>query len=323
MEDGYGKCYETGVSAMKKRKNKDAFFAICAVALLAAGVFGIAVFTSEGGFSSRAQEVAGQTDPYLWIGEEMSGENMQASADTPEDGLIGMPISEPTPEPAATTPPEESSQPEVTDVPDEPGPTPFVCPKPADLTWPGSALEDGKVVVVLDPGHGGNDCGTVAKGKKVYEKDITLSIVKKMKPLLEDQGITVLLTREEDVYVGLEDRADYCNDANADAFVSIHVNSYDKSTKVGGLECYYYGESGACKTLAEDVVRYLEDNTDIPLRGVRSNDYKVLTHTACTAILVETGYITSPTDLDNLTSDKFQDKLAQGLVDAILTSLGY
>lgn len=311
---------------MRNRNNRNVFLAIGAAALLVVAVFGIAVFTSEGGFKPKTQEVAGQTDPYLWMGEEISDFDMQASANTMEDAPTGTPISEPSPEPSpepvVMSNPTASPAPGDTDVPDDPGPTPFVCPKPADLTWPGSALKDGKVVVVLDPGHGGNDCGTVAKGKKIYEKDITLSIVKKMKPLLEEQGITVLLSRDKDVYVGLGDRADYCNDADADAFVSIHVNSYDKSSKVSGLECYYYEESGACKTLAEDVVKYLKENTDIPMRGVRSNDYKVLTHTKCTAILVETGYITSPTDLANLTSDEFQDKLAKGLVDAIVSSLG-
>lgn len=237
------------------------------------------------------------------------------------------PTQEPTSEPTAKPTAVPAKDPEPTPIPTPtpipiPTATPFVCPKPAGLTWPGSALEDGQVVVMLDAGHGGHDSGTMTKDKKVYEKTINLNVAQKMKSLLEEKGITVLMTRDQDTFVSLEDRAEYCNSRAADLFVSIHVNSYDKSSRIGGLECYYYPGSVPCSTLAQDVVNYLSRNTTIPTRGVKSQDYYVLKGTACTAILVEMGYITNPTDAANLLSEEFLDNMAQSLTDAIVSSLG-
>lgn len=234
--------------------------------------------------------------------------------------------SSPTAKPNPTANPEETpkptpSAPTPTPIP-EPTATPYVFPKPPTLSWPSSIYDDDQILMVLDAGHGGTDSGTLSKDKKTYEKDINLSLVLKMKPLLEEKGITVVLTRSQDVFVSLEDRVALANGMATDVFVSIHVNSYDKSSNVRGLECYYYPGSVPCSTLAGDVVSHLKNNTSIKVRGVREGKYHVLADTSCTAILVETGYITNSTDLANLTSDSYQDTLAQSLVDAITKSMG-
>ena len=82
--------------------------------------------------------------------------------------------------------------------------------------------EQNSPLVVLDAGHGGNDQGTCAGD--ILEKDINLSIVKKLAKKLEAEGATVLLTRDDDFKVGLEGRANIANDAGADFFISIHCN---------------------------------------------------------------------------------------------------
>lgn len=91
--------------------------------------------------------------------------------------------------------------------------------------------------IVLDPGHGGKDPGAMAFGLK--EKDIVLGIAKKLAPVLEKElGCEVLLTRDADTFISLEERTAIANTENADLFVSLHINAHP-SAKVRGLETYY------------------------------------------------------------------------------------
>lgn len=91
--------------------------------------------------------------------------------------------------------------------------------------------------IVIDPGHGGKDPGAMAFGMK--EKDIVLQIAKDLAPVLERElGCEVLLTRDSDVFVPLEERTAIANTENADLFVSLHVNAHP-SANVRGLETYY------------------------------------------------------------------------------------
>src|SRR5512140_1483715 len=96
--------------------------------------------------------------------------------------------------------------------------------------------------IVIDPGHGGKDPG--ARGQRgTEEKDITLNVALKLRDLLSRQrGIRVLMTRERDEFVELEDRAKFANGQEADLFVSIHVNSHPQRS-VKGIEVYHFGEA--------------------------------------------------------------------------------
>lgn len=91
--------------------------------------------------------------------------------------------------------------------------------------------------IVIDPGHGGKDPGAMAFGMK--EKDIVLDIAKKLAPILEKElHCEVLLTRNQDVFISLEERTAIANTKNGDLFVSLHINAHP-SAKVRGLETYY------------------------------------------------------------------------------------
>lgn len=95
----------------------------------------------------------------------------------------------------------------------------------------------GVKTIVLDPGHGGKDPGAVANGVK--EKDIVLKLAKSLKPLLEQQlGYEVILTREDDTFLSLEERTAIANTKGADLFISLHVNAH-RSGKVQGVETYF------------------------------------------------------------------------------------
>ncbi len=117
-------------------------------------------------------------------------------------------------------------------------------------------------IVVLDPGHGGKDCG--ANSNKICEKTITLSIGKITKKILESRGYKVFITRDSDKYISLTDRTKFANDKNADVFVSIHANSLPKSSKnyhtTSGIETYFLStaRSERARKVAE-----LENKDDI------------------------------------------------------------
>ena len=137
-------------------------------------------------------------------------------------------------------------------------PEPEITPEPI----PESQVEEDHTIVVLDAGHGGKDGGTF--NGSIIEKDITLSVAMKMKELLEEEEeIEVVLTREDDTFLSLEDRVKTAKSVKgADLFVSVHCNSYEADTSVYGLECYYYEESEIGKICADtfigDLKRYGE-----------------------------------------------------------------
>ena len=90
--------------------------------------------------------------------------------------------------------------------------------------------------VVIDPGHGGNDPGSVSKDKKTYEKNLTLTISKRLAEKIRSSypDVKVVLTRDKDVFVPLVDRAKKANNVHADLFISIHINSV-KSTSANAF----------------------------------------------------------------------------------------
>lgn len=101
------------------------------------------------------------------------------------------------------------------------------------------------ITIVLDPGHGGKDFGACENGAK--EKDINLSVAKKLRDMIEKElkDVKVVMTRLSDVYLTLQERADVANDAGGDLFMSIHVNSIDKKSpgrqSVKGSSVYVLG----------------------------------------------------------------------------------
>ncbi|MDR1377134.1 MAG: N-acetylmuramoyl-L-alanine amidase [Synergistaceae bacterium] len=96
--------------------------------------------------------------------------------------------------------------------------------------------KSGKLLVVLDPGHGGKDPGAVGNGFR--EKDINLAIGLKMERSLKNKGFDVKMTRNTDIYLKLQERTDIANKANADMFVSIHVNALPPGKNSSGFEIY-------------------------------------------------------------------------------------
>lgn len=101
-------------------------------------------------------------------------------------------------------------------------------------------------IIVLDPGHGGEDVGALSQDKKLREKDIALSVSKKTASLLKERGYKVLLTRSNDRFIKLRSRTSFANDKGAHLFISIHANAApnkEKAKILNGIETYFLSPS--------------------------------------------------------------------------------
>lgn len=176
----------------------------------------------------------------------------------------------------------------------------------------------GSAVVVIDAGHGGKDPGTMVAG--AYEKNIDLQVARKIASLLAQRGITVVMTRDRDEFIELEDRADVANRRDADLFVSIHSDSApDRS--ISGFTLYVANDASRESYKAAQAVSATMSRTGSGTRGIREADYKVLMQTTCPAILVELGYLSNFTDARRLQDNSFQTRLAQAIAAGILDYL--
>jgi N-acetylmuramoyl-L-alanine amidase len=178
---------------------------------------------------------------------------------------------------------------------------------------------NGRTVVVIDPGHGGPDPGAVGIGG-LKETDIVLDIGRQVTAFLEQQGVTVIQTRNAEYDLGLEPRVQMANRANAAVFVSIHANAISMSRPdINGLETYYY-VSG--KALADTVHRTILEELGVPDRRVRSGRFYVLRRTSMPSILVETGFVTGAQDAARLRDAGFRSRMATAIARGILRYLG-
>ena len=109
----------------------------------------------------------------------------------------------------------------------------------------GSAATVKLRTVVIDPGHGGKDPGCVSRDKKTYEKDITLDVGLRLRDKIQARypDVKVIMTRDDDTFVELENRAVTANKADANLFISIHVNAVEKGTTANGYSIHTLGQS--------------------------------------------------------------------------------
>lgn len=215
--------------------------------------------------------------------------------------------------------------------------TPFVPPPTPEITPPPIEIPEGKtmeeVMVVIDAGHGGNDPGTTSPYEDdFYEKEVTLDIALKVRDLLTEAGIDVIVTRDTDTRLANNQREDLmlraqlANDNSATLFVSIHVNAYDLKFKgarqVNGMEIYYLNkqpiyEGFNSEQFAGIMGKAIQTQNGIYNRGIIENDLSVLRNTKMPAVLVETAYITNQEDHDRLKSDEFRTNTAIGITEGI------
>jgi len=179
-------------------------------------------------------------------------------------------------------------------------------------------IPSGRVVVMIDPGHGGKDSGAVGIGG-LQEKNIILPISQKLARILQQNGVQVILTRDSDYFVSLQGRVDLAERANADVFVSIHANSAGlERPDVSGLETYYYDSGlGLARIVHNSILR----SVNVRDRGVRRARFYVLRKSSMPSILVEAGYMTGREDIAKLRNPQYQNQMAEAIARGVLQYL--
>ncbi len=188
-------------------------------------------------------------------------------------------------------------------------------------------------IVVIDAGHGGADPGKIGVNDAL-EKDINLSIALKLKEVLEEKGITVVLTREGEDGLYQEDdankkRADMAKrceiiaESGCSIAVSIHQNSYHEEA-VSGPQVFYYTGSVEGQKLAtviqEELIVQLSPAKE---RSAKANDsYYLLKKAVCPIVIVESGFLSNWNEAGLLVTDEYQEKIAQAIADGVEKFLG-
>lgn len=171
--------------------------------------------------------------------------------------------------------------------------------------------------LVVDAGHGGKDPG--ASGNSVIEKEVTLDVAQRLEAKLENNGATVLMTRDSDVYPTLSDRVNFANSQHADSFVSVHVNT-SSSSSASGTETYwnslYFGAQS--EALAYSIQNQLYQNIGTVNRGVKQADFYVIKNTQMPSVLVELAFLSNLSDAKKLADPVYRDRAAQGILQGIL-----
>ncbi|NLZ80688.1 MAG: N-acetylmuramoyl-L-alanine amidase CwlD [Clostridiales bacterium] len=187
-------------------------------------------------------------------------------------------------------------------------------------------------VVVIDPGHGGFDPGKVGVNKAL-EKDINLSIALNLKELLEQEGILVIMTREEDVGLyketdsnkkvsDMKKRCEIIDESNCDLAVSIHQNSFS-SASISGPQVFYFETSIEGQRLASIIQKQLIDILKPKKERVEKadNNYYMLKKVKTPSVIIECGFLSNAEEAMLLTEGNYQEKIALAIKNGILEYL--
>src|SRR5438093_9399767 len=193
-------------------------------------------------------------------------------------------------------------------------------------------------VVVLDPGHGGQDSGATCGG--VLEKDLSLDVARRVDRLLDSEGIATLMTRLGDSYVSLADRAAFGNRVKDSIFVSIHFNE-DNKPVASGVETSYAARqitsgstlaswlpfvsrppSNSPKPESQSLAGFIQEalvaRTRSVDRGTQAKQFFVIANVTSPAVLIEGGFITNKDELSKLATEDYRDQLAAAVPDGLL-----
>lgn len=195
--------------------------------------------------------------------------------------------------------------------------------------------------IVIDAGHGGKDSGARNDAYGLLEKNLTLDVARRLRALLKQAGFDVVMTRDSDVYIPLDQRPKVANRVNADLFISLHFNAAASST-ASGFESYaftpqFQASSKYPRPTSKDGKRYAGNDQDPwnalityhleralvqrlggPDRGMKRARWGVLKTLECPGVLTELGFVSHPPTAQKLRSAAFRQTLAQSLFDGIV-----
>lgn len=190
-----------------------------------------------------------------------------------------------------------------------------------------SGRADANNLIVIDSGHGGKDPGKVGING-VDEKDVNLKIALKLKKILEEQGMTVIMTREDENSLAdsksedMQKRVAMINEGKPALAVSIHQNSYP-SEEVHGAQVFYYTNSTDGERAARIMQEALLDVDSDNKRKEKANDtYYMLKRTEVPVIIVECGFLSNQSEAKLLATEEYQERLAQAIAKGIIDYIG-
>lgn len=170
-----------------------------------------------------------------------------------------------------------------------------------------------EATIVIDAGHGGHDPGAVTD--YYNEKTITLDTAIRLANRLRDTGANVILTREADQFISLNDRVWEAHRTNADVFISLHYDALEQANVMSGTTTYYYSDQDF--PLAEGINGALQQYGPLPNNGVRRGDYFVLRENAQPSVLLELGYLNNDHDIRVVNTDAYQATIVEAIYQAL------
>ncbi|MCD4831837.1 MAG: N-acetylmuramoyl-L-alanine amidase [Anaerohalosphaeraceae bacterium] len=173
-----------------------------------------------------------------------------------------------------------------------------------------------KWLIIVDPGHGGKDPGAISP-YGFYEKTVNLSVAAQITEMLKDKGYKVIMTRDDDTFIELEERAAIANRNKASLFISIHADSCATSTANGFTVYISRSASLAAKNLAGSIDNQMK-KTGTKSKGTRKADFRVLVQSQCPAVLIELGYLSNYWEEKKLRNENMQRILAGAITAGIV-----
>lgn len=184
------------------------------------------------------------------------------------------------------------------------------------------------ITVVIDAGHGGMDGGTVGAKTGITESELNLKYAKKLTEYLENFGISVVNTRttmdglydqftEDYKQVDMQKRSEIINGSNAQLLVSIHMNKFTDSSS-NGAQVFFKEGSEDGENMANAVRDMLKVNFENARDLTLAGDYYILNCTNTTGIIVECGFLSNPTEEENLQNEQYMNKMCYSIYAGII-----
>jgi N-acetylmuramoyl-L-alanine amidase len=183
---------------------------------------------------------------------------------------------------------------------------------------------EGKLVIAIDPGHGGSDPGAIGY-QGIKEKDIVLKVSQMLKSELESKGISTILTREEDIDVSLSERVNIAEKANSKLFISIHNNA-SLSGDANGIETYYYNSSDVYSKISSSLANLIQGSLttafpNTPNRKVKTANFYVIKRNPIPSVLIELGFIDGSIDGPQLASGEMLSIASKVIANSIQNNI--
>lgn len=186
-----------------------------------------------------------------------------------------------------------------------------------------------KPLILIDPGHGGDDFGTCSADRKYKEKQLTLTTAILVRKHLSKSGYRSVLLRNRDVAISKEERIRRANKAKADLYVSIHYN-WALNKQASGIEIFYHANAKsekekrrfiASRNLAKQILNKICLETHQPSRGIKKGAFYVIKNAQMPAVLVEAGFMSNISEMNKLKDHKFLNSIALGIAKGIIEHL--